>query len=163
MNTGLTFRGGVGFGVLPGRISVDTEVRLLPGMDRDQLHAALRDVVAAAMPSDGLPVAVEFDAPPNDWLEGTLVTPESPVADAAREACAAVLGAQPPESVFPGTTDAAWFGGLAGIPTLPALGPGLLSRAHAADEWVSVAAVRVAVELYRELINRFCDPAKGRP
>ena len=39
---------------------------------------------------------------------------------------------------------------------LSALGPGLLARAHGADEWVSVAAVRRTVELYRRLVVDFC-------
>jgi acetylornithine deacetylase/succinyl-diaminopimelate desuccinylase-like protein len=148
VNTGLSFRGGVGYGVLPGRMSVDTEVRLLPGMDREHLLAAVGQVVQ--------PIAVEFDAPPNDWLPATMVEPDGALAGAARAACADVLGAAPRESVFPGTTDAAWFHGLAGIPTLPALGPGLIRRAHGADEWVSVAAVRTAVDLYEALARRFC-------
>jgi acetylornithine deacetylase/succinyl-diaminopimelate desuccinylase-like protein len=44
-----------------------------------------------------------------------------------------------------------------GLPTLPALGPGLLRRAHAADEWVSIGAVRQAVELYTHLAAAYCS------
>jgi acetylornithine deacetylase/succinyl-diaminopimelate desuccinylase-like protein len=64
------------------------------------------------------------------------------------------LGGAAPDSVFPGTTDATWLAPVA--PTLPALGPGLLSRAHAADEWVSVAALERAVELYVALAEEYC-------
>lgn len=159
VNTGLAFRGGVGFGVLPGRVAVDTEVRLVPGMDRDRLLSAFKDTVAASGCGQGASVDVEFDAPPQDWLDATAVAPDDPVALAARAACRSVLGSVPPDSVFPGTTDAAWFAGLAGIPTLPAFGPGLLRRAHGADEWVSVTAARAAVDLYRELILAFCGGA----
>lgn len=163
VNTGLAFRGGVGYGVLPGRISVDTEVRLLPGMDQDKLLAALRDVVA--------PLEVHLDSPPNGWLPGTSVDPHSALAEAARAACTEVLGAAPPDAVFPGTTDAAWFAGLGGVSTLPALGPGLLRRAHGADEWVSISAVRKAVDLYESLARNYCEanaeqvqlPEAGRP
>ena len=35
VNTGMAYRGGVGFGVLPGVMAVDTEVRLLPQMRRE--------------------------------------------------------------------------------------------------------------------------------
>ena len=157
VNTGLAFRGGVGFGVLPGQMSVDTEVRLLPGMDRDQLVSTLRAAVAEAQVGEDPVLSVDFDEPPLDWLPATAVEPHASVARAARDACIAVLGTAPPNAVFPGTTDAAWFGGQAGIPTLPALGPGLLRRAHGADEWVSVSAVHTAVNLYTELIRRFCS------
>jgi acetylornithine deacetylase/succinyl-diaminopimelate desuccinylase-like protein len=56
--------------------------------------------------------------------------------------------------VFPGTTDATWLAPRA--PTLPAWGPGLLSRAHGADEWVSIAALETTVALYTELAREFC-------
>ena len=62
-----------------------------------------------------------------------------------------------PSAVFPGTTDATWFDALQRLPTLPALGPGLLRRAHAADEWVSIQAVRQAVEIYTHLARAYCS------
>jgi succinyl-diaminopimelate desuccinylase len=155
VNTALAFRGGVGYGVLPGRMSVDTEVRLLPGMRREALEEAF-----AAVLGD---VALEWDEPPNDWLPATLVDPAHPLAAAVREACAAALGHVPPDSVFPGTTDATWFAEIQGLPTLPALGPGLLCRAHAADEWVSLSAVHRAVDLYGDLARRFCAAREREP
>jgi acetylornithine deacetylase/succinyl-diaminopimelate desuccinylase-like protein len=141
VNTGLAYRGGVGYGVLPGQIAVDTEVRLLPGMDRASLVAAFERTVEAE---------VVFDE--NAWLDATMVDPGDPLAQAARH----VLGDGPPLAVFPGTTDATFFS----EPTLPALGPGLLRRAHAADEWVSLEAVHRAVELYAEIARRFGEASE---
>jgi len=143
VNTGLAYRGGVGYGVLPGRMAVDTEVRLLPGMERGELTRAFERALSAEP---------AFDDPPNDWLPATLVEPGHPLARTAAEACAAVFEHDVEPSVFPGTTDATFFA----EPTLPALGPGLLRRAHAADEWVSIDAVHRAVDLYVELVRRFC-------
>jgi acetylornithine deacetylase/succinyl-diaminopimelate desuccinylase-like protein len=60
-------------------------------------------------------------------------------------------------AVFPGTTDATWFDALQGLSTLPALGPGLLRRAHASDEWVSITAVRQAVEIYTHFAAAYCS------
>ena len=99
----------------------------------------------------GSDLRIEFDQPPNDWLPATLVVPSDPLVEEARTACRAVLGTEPTSAVFPGTTDATWFSAIQGLPTLPALGPGLLRRAHAADEWVSITAVRRAVEIYTHL------------
>jgi succinyl-diaminopimelate desuccinylase len=152
VNTGLAFRGGVGYGVLPGHISVDTEVRLLPGMERDEVTAAFRRALGAVAARTGADLELSFDEPPNDWLPATMVEPSHPLARTAARACATVLDHDVRASVFPGTTDATFFA----EPTLPALGPGLLRRAHAADEWVSVQAVHHAVEIYTELIRRFC-------
>jgi acetylornithine deacetylase/succinyl-diaminopimelate desuccinylase-like protein len=166
VNTALAFRGGVGYGVLPGAMAADTEVRLLPGMRRDAVLEAFERRMAEVAEATGADLRVEFDAPPSDWLPAAWVDPDGELARAAREACAAVFGAPLPDSVFPGTTDATWFSELRHIPTLPALGPGLLRRAHAADEWVSVAAVRKAVDLYASLARCFCpaptDEAAGR-
>jgi acetylornithine deacetylase/succinyl-diaminopimelate desuccinylase-like protein len=159
VNTALAVRGGVGYGVLPGRMTVDTEVRLLPGMRRDQVLEAFERRMAEVAETTGADLGVEFDGPPRDWLPAARVHPDGELARAARAAFAAVFGAPPPDSVFPGTTDATWFSELQHLPTLPALGPGLLRRAHGADEWVSVAAVRNAVDLYASLAVSFCTAA----
>lgn len=163
VNTGLRFRGGVGYGVLPGRIAVDTEVRLLPGMERAALTRSFTDLAARVAGRTGADLAVEYDAAPNDWLPAAAVSADHAVAAAAQTACAQVLGSAPPLSVFPGTTDATWFDAGQGLPTLPALGPGLLRRAHGADEWVSVAAVRRSVDLYETLAVGFCAPISSPP
>jgi acetylornithine deacetylase/succinyl-diaminopimelate desuccinylase-like protein len=155
-NTGMAFRGGVGYGVLPGVMAVDTEVRLLPGMRRDDVEAAFAAVLRDVRARTGADLRVEFDASPNDWLPPTSVPAAHKLAVAAAAAHRAVLGTEPPASVFPGTTDATWFATAAGIPTLPAVGPGLLRRCHGADEWVSIAAVRRSVDLYTELATTFC-------
>jgi acetylornithine deacetylase/succinyl-diaminopimelate desuccinylase-like protein len=161
VNTGMLFEGGVGFGVLPGRIAVDTEVRLLPGITRDQVMDAFQSVLAKSVAETGAELSVEFDAEPNDWLPAAQVSLDSPLAQAAQRACEQVFGRSLTPSVFPGTTDATWFDHLRGIPTLPALGPGLLSRAHGADEWVSVAAVRQAVDLYVAICRDFCSASSA--
>jgi succinyl-diaminopimelate desuccinylase len=156
VNTGMAFRGGVGYGVLPGRVAVDTEVRLLPGMTREQVTAAFGALVEARAARTGARLSVGYDAEPNDWLPPASVAAKDPLADAAAEACRRTLGTAPPPAVFPGTTDATFFQAGQGLPALPALGPGLLRRAHGADEWVSVTAVRRSVELYAELARLYC-------
>lgn len=159
VNTGMIYRGGVGYGVLPGRIVVDTEVRLLPGMERPAVTTSFAEMTARVAAETGADLAVEYDAAPNDWLPPTAVPAAHPIAAAALSACHEVLGRTPPLSVFPGTTDATWFDVGQGLATLPALGPGLLRHAHGADEWVSVSAVRRSVELYETLATEFCGSA----
>lgn len=164
-NVGMRYHGGVGYGVLPGAITADTEVRLLPGMDRSELEAAVRAVADEVATRTGADLSVTFDMPPNDWLPPSRVPVDHPLALAAGRACAEVLGMAPQAAVFPGTTDATWFSQLQDLPTLPALGPGLLRRAHGADEWVSIDAVRRSVDLYATLVTRFCadDDVPGAP
>ena len=157
VNTGMAYRGGVGFGVLPGVMAVDTEVRLLPEMRREAVGEAFTNLAERVSRQTGSELRIDFDQPPNDWLPATLVAPSDPLVEEARAACRAVLGTDPPSGVFPGTTDATWFDALQGLPTLPALGPGLLRRAHAADEWVSIQALRQAVEIYTHLARAYCS------
>lgn len=163
VNAGLRVAGGVGYGVIPGEASFDAEARLLPGMDRDSFDADLRAFLAeAARANPRLRAEAGYDAPPCDWLPGTEVPADAPVVAAVRTAFATALGTVPPDGVFPGTTDAAWLHGLAGLPTMPAVGPGLLSRCHGRDEWVSVTAVEQAVGIYRELAVAFCAGGGAR-
>lgn len=162
INTALAFRGGVGYGVLPGTMAVDTEVRLLPGMDRHEVVKAFERRMGDLAQETGADLRVDFDPPPNDWLPASAVPPADELARAARAACVEVFGAAVLDSVFPGTTDATWFSELQHTPTLPALGPGLLRRAHAADEWVSIEVVRKAVDLYVSLATSYCaDPRES--
>lgn len=157
VNTGMAYRGGVGFGVLPGVIAVDTEVRLLPGMQQEAVGKVFNALAEQVSDKIGGDLRIEFDQPPNDWLPATLVAPNDPLVEAARAASQAVFGTYPAQAVFPGTTDATWFNAIQSLSTLPALGPGLLRRAHAADEWVSITAVRKAVELYTNLATVYCS------
>jgi acetylornithine deacetylase/succinyl-diaminopimelate desuccinylase-like protein len=157
VNTGMAYHGGVGFGVLPGVMAVDTEVRLLPEMRREDVREAFTVLVERVSQETGSDLRIEFDQPPNDWLPATLIVPSDPLVEEARTACQAVLGTEPTSAVFPGTTDATWFSAIQNLPTLPALGPGLLRRAHAADEWVSITAVRRAVEIYTHLATAYCS------
>lgn len=162
VNSGLRLGGGVGYGVIPGEAFFDAEVRLLPGMSRKDFEADLESFLAAErLANPRLRAHAAFDEPPADWLEGTEIAASHPLAEAARAALTEVLGTTPPDSVFPGTTDAAWLQSLAGLPTLPAVGPGLLSRCHGADEWVSIAAIEQAGRIYRELALNFCGPLAG--
>ncbi|RCK67926.1 M20/M25/M40 family metallo-hydrolase [Desertihabitans brevis] len=155
-NPALRLEGGLGYGVLPGLVRAWTEVRTLPGADREQVLDALTAAARQGAGADA-DLAVEYDAAPHDWLPATRVPRSSPLATAAADALERVLGTRPPASVFPGTTDATWFAAARGWSVLPALGPGLLRRAHRADEEVSVQAVRAAADLYTELATAFCS------
>ena len=53
----------------------------------------------------------------------------------------------PPDHGFTGITDARFYLNQAGIPTV-ILGPGSLSVAHTANEWVEVADLVTAARVY---------------
>jgi acetylornithine deacetylase/succinyl-diaminopimelate desuccinylase-like protein len=159
VNPGVKVSGGVTFGVLPGAAEFAVDVRTVPGMERDGLESELKEWLhekTLAMPA--LRATVEFEPEPRAWLPATEVREDAAVAVATTETLHEAFGRPPPLSAFPATTDAAWLQGLAGIPTLPAVGPGLLERAHAANEFVSIDALKVTPSVYAGIVKRFCAP-----
>lgn len=161
VNPALLYTGGVGYGVLPAHVVVENEVRLLPGMQRDEVEAAFQAVARRTADRTGADLTIEIGDLATDWIPATHLNARHPLVAAAQRSSRSVLGSDLPLAVFPGTTDATWFDTFQGIPCLPAFGPGLLKRCHAADEWVSIAAVRQSVELYSQLSADFCSAPNG--
>lgn len=89
-------------------------------------------------------------------VHGPLETPaDHPLVSCALEA-RTEAGAEPESPVaFGAWSDAALLWREAGIPCV-VMGPGELSQAHSADEWVGVADVRRAVWQYALLARAFC-------
>jgi len=157
VNAALTYDGGYGYGVLPERMSASVEVRTLPGMRDHEVLDDIRGVLDAVAERSGAHLTVEYEGEPRHWIPGTSVAKADPVVGSVQRAMARSLGTRPDLDVFPGTTDTSWFAAVSpDLPCLPALGPGLLHRCHAADEWVSVEAVRRTVPLYEALVRDFC-------
>jgi acetylornithine deacetylase/succinyl-diaminopimelate desuccinylase-like protein len=74
--------------------------------------------------------------------------PTHPFVACVEEASEHVLGARPPRGAFPAWTDARFFSDIAGIPAIPAFGPGLLTAIHRPNEHVSVTAIIQAAKIY---------------
>jgi acetylornithine deacetylase/succinyl-diaminopimelate desuccinylase family protein len=154
LNAGVLVSGGVCFGVVSGLAEFACDVRTVPGMTEVGVRAAVDrwlDGRRRAMP--GLDAEVEFE--PDPWLPPSEIWWEHPLVRAAQDATAGVLGSVPPLSVFPGGTDAPWFES-AGIPTIPAFGPGILTCCHGPNEYVDIASVQEAARIYARTAVRFC-------
>ena len=154
VNAGMSARGGVCFGTWPGECTVGAEIRLVPGMDADQVRAAIHAAVTAAVGDQG-DFDIRYAEGSLGWMPAVELDPAAPVVHAAQQACERVLGRRLPVAAYPGGTDATWFTLRAGIPTIAALGPGWLSVAHGPNERVAVADLRTAVDLYHTLIGGF--------
>ena len=160
VNSGVRVEGGIGYGVVPGRAEFQSDIRLVPGMDRDTFQEDVETFLATLHAADpSIEATMRFEEAPRDWLPPTEVTSDDPIVAACQDAVAATLGRPLPLGAFPGTTDACWLQGILGIPTLPAFGPGMLDRAHAADERVSVEALVDAVAIYERLTRVYCAGA----
>jgi len=158
INAGMSARGGVCFGTWPGECTVGAEIRLVPGMDVDQVRAAIHDTVQAAVGDQGK-CEIRYADGSLGWMPAVELDPAAPVVDAAQQSCERVLGRRLPVAAYPGGTDATWFTLGAGIPTIAALGPGWLSVAHGPNERVAVADLGTAVDLYRTLMDVFLRDA----
>lgn len=153
LNPGVVLEGGINYGVVPGRARVASDCRLVPGMDRSAFESAIRDFVA-----DTVDPAARAEVGIYAWIPAATIDDGHPLVSVVRGVLADSLGNVPPDDVFPATTDASWFSEM-GIPSLPAVGPGLLRYAHGADERVSVAALEQARVVYRDLARRYCEGA----
>ena len=152
LNPALVAAGGEGPGVVPASAHFVSDIRLVPGMTREEVRDDLEAFLAGAAADDpGLAatLAVEHWHPPCE------IDPAHPVVAALTAAAAEVLGAAPPFDAFPGGTDAPSFERGAGIPTVPAFGPGLLTAAHRPNEAISLRSIDEARAIYTATARRF--------
>jgi acetylornithine deacetylase/succinyl-diaminopimelate desuccinylase-like protein len=149
VNLGVQVKGGVFFGVYPGYAEFSTDIRTLPGMQKDYVMDQIRQFLAARRQEDpSLEVELRFRPEPGDWIAPVEVSPNLPIVRALEHASREVLGVQPPLSIYPAGTDAPKFQLIAGIPTVPSFGPGLISVAHGANEWVGTESMVQAAKIY---------------
>jgi acetylornithine deacetylase/succinyl-diaminopimelate desuccinylase-like protein len=161
VNPGILVHGGAGFGTWPGRCTVACEIRLVPGMDRGQVCSAIEQLVDEVA-GDAGEAAVRYREGSLGWMPAVGLGPDTPVVQAAQRAAARVLGHALTVAAYPGATDATYFMGLAGVPTVTSLGPGWLSVAHGPDEHVGVDQLRDAADLYAVLAGEFTSTSSRR-
>ena len=161
INLGVRIEGGVGYGVCPGAAEFESDIRVLPGMTRDQLQADVLECLDQLRRKDpSIDVEFEFEQPPLDWFPPTEVPPDHALVHSLCNASQQVLGWQPKLSAFPGGTDAKNFQGLAGIPTIPSFGPGWLPLAHGPNECVGVDAIVQAAKIYALAAADYLRPGR---
>ena len=164
VNVGATVEGGVYYGVRAAQCAFRGDVRIPPGLDPETVVELVRGVIeGVASDHPGVSATLRTDEIADAPFRGLEVAPDAPVAVACRAAAAAVLGRVPPDTIFPAATDSMFLQGLAGIPTMPAFGPGRLREAHRPDEHVSLASLAAAPLLLEAAVRAFLDggPAPG--
>lgn len=143
LNVG-TVHGGSAVNVVPDRCEVEVGVRVLPGMDSDELArrvtAAVRQAVPPAVPVDA---ATLSDSPPLECPA------DAPV---HRHLCTA-LGQDGERSVA-FATDAGWLQRL-GLDCV-IFGPGSITVAHKPNEFLPKAQLAAARRRLEEMVQHFC-------
>ena len=155
VNPGIFARAGVSWGTWPGSCVVGVELRLVPGMDQDTVRAEVDAFVQANLPAEA-EYRIRYVQSGQGWMPAVELAPDAPIATAALLAAEEVLGRPLAISAFPGGTDATYFLGAGGVPTITSLGPGWISVAHGANECVGVGQLSQAVDIYSRLAEAFC-------
>ena len=128
-----------------GECKLDVDVRLLPGMQRPAVVAELRDVVANAL--DGGPWTFDVGAI-GGYADAFAGPSDAEFSGAVETLC----GCSATTAMF--GTEAPFLSEL-GLQTL-VLGAGDIAVAHQPDEYVTIAAIERATDVYANLIQRFC-------
>jgi acetylornithine deacetylase len=141
-------RGGTQANIIPERCEIEVDRRLVPGetaeralLDRDEIFAALRvsdsslEIEAVGQPYIVPPLAPEANRALHAWISPVLSHHGLDVT---------ATGAR---YVTNGSHYAA-----TGVPVV-ILGPGELAQAHTKDEWLDVAQLRLAAEVYFGLMT----------
>ena len=140
--------GGSAPNVVPDRCVVDIDRRLLPG--EDDRNAVLAPFVALAADIRREHPEVDVRAEIREWTDAAEAPADTAVADVVRTATRAEQGQAPTDVGFTGITDARFYINDARIPTV-IFGPGSLSVAHTANEWIAVDDLVVAARIYARI------------
>jgi acetylornithine deacetylase len=143
-------QGGTGMSTYPDRCTLRIERRTIPGEDAAQVRREIEDAcgrAAAGRPAFHADVEVTFAQAPSD------VAPDAPIV-AAFETALTSCGEPSRIEGMTAWTDAALLNA-AGIPAI-CFGPGDITLAHAAEEYVSIAEIERATKVLAQLAHQWC-------
>jgi len=140
-----TVRGGTAVNVVPDYCEAMVDRRLIPGESVEGAREEIRAWLAANTPADAdcEMITTLSDSPVE-------TSPQEPVVKRAQMAARMVHGDDGLYGV-PYGSDASDFRD-AGVPVV-VCGPGDIAQAHTADEWVAVAQVEMAADLYERFLR----------
>ncbi|MGH2355872.1 MAG: M20 family metallopeptidase, partial [Chloroflexota bacterium] len=136
--------GGTAVNIVPDRCTIELDRRIIPGETADGALAELDAALAGAQAANP---ALRVEREPPFVADWALDTPaDAAVVQAAAVACREIgLSADPAGVAF--GSDASKLQALAGVPSI-VLGPGSIAQAHTPEEYVPVAHLPAAAELY---------------
>jgi len=137
--------GGDGANRICGECELHFDLRLLPGMDNEELRTAIQNRLTPIAESSGTDIVFsslfEGVEPFNEPLDSELV-----------KVCETLTGHSSESVAF--ATEAPFMQQL-GMQTV-VLGPGSINQAHQPDEFISIDQLEPAVKIVQELIRKFC-------
>jgi acetylornithine deacetylase/succinyl-diaminopimelate desuccinylase family protein len=149
LTVGVLMHGGVFYGIFPGKAEFSTEIRVIPGMTKNSVEEDIVSFVARLKKENPeLRIEWHFEKPPLDWINPVEVNQDHPFVRILENVAKKLLPEAPTRGAFPAWTDARFFKDIAGIPTIPAFGPGLLTQAHKPNEHLRVQSIIEATKIY---------------
>ncbi len=136
--------------VIPSDALLALDVRTIPGIDHADLVADIERAVAAVASSTG----VELSVTVIDDRPATAVAQSEAVVRAVAEAHESVTGEPARYGGVPGTTDGTILHRDAGLPVV-VYGPGGKWIAHQVDEYVEIADLVIAADVYADAALRY--------
>jgi acetylornithine deacetylase len=137
--------GGDGANRICAECELHFDLRLLPGMDNEELRSVIRNRLTPLAESSGTDIVL------SSLFEG--VDPfDEPINSELVKICEQLTGRASESVAF--ATEAPFMQQL-GMQTV-VLGPGSIDQAHQPDEFISIDQIEPAVKIIRELIQKFC-------
>lgn len=139
--------GGLSVNIVPDECVIEIDRRLIPGEDPLQVHAELAHAIHTAVPQ------AECEPP---WINCSALSPANNqwLAERVLQQTASVVGKRS-AVVVPYCTNASALSG-AGVPTI-VFGPGSIEQAHTCDEFIELAQVDHAAEIYYRICLNIFD------
>lgn len=144
--------GGSAPNVVPDRCELEIDRRVVPGETSPEDVLAAFERLGEDLRREDPQVDLSFRI--REWTDAAEGDPESRIATTCREAIGEETGRRPRDVGFTGITDARFYLNDAKIPTV-ILGPGSLSTAHTANEWVLVDHLVSAARTYARIFVGF--------
>ena len=138
--------GGLQINIVPHECVIEIDRRTVPGETHEQVLAEIDQVLDELRRREPTFVVEREEPMIADWPLFT--PPDSAIVRAAVEARRKICGPVEPAAA-PYGTDASKLSELGHIPSL-VLGPGSITQAHTDNEWVSIAQVVQAAEIYAQ-------------
>lgn len=134
--------GGAGISIVPDHCEAFVDIRLVPGVSREVVEDGVQRTINGVLTArPGLQIEMEEVT----FIPPTVIPEDSDIIQAVKEAVGDVCSA-PPEVFVSGPANESYLLNEYGIPTLT-LGPAG-DGAHAADEFMEVASLYQAMEIY---------------
>jgi acetylornithine deacetylase len=148
-----TIQGGTDWSIVPERCVLRLERRTLPGETLKSVMTEIEEILKTIKRENTDFNAVArspYDMPPLETAESERIV------QLAQQALVKMTGTEAAVIGVPYWTDGALLSMLGPIPTC-LFGPGDISQAHSADEYVSLENVLTSARVYHEIIQEYCS------